>query len=113
MLEIFEEMRGTAPTEEEVRTAVDEAVNGFVFNFESPSQIVFRQMIYRADGLPPTWLEAYLDGIQRVAPEDVLDVFRREVRPGDFTILVVGNPDAFDESLESLGSVTVLDADAP
>ena len=113
MLEVLEEMRRAPPTAVEVQTAVDEAVNGFVFNFESPSQVVFRQMIYRAEKLPTNWLEAYLEGIQRVRPEDVLAVFQREVRPDDLTILVVGDPDAFDERLEGLGAVTVLDPDSP
>jgi zinc protease len=108
MLDTFEEMRRAAPTREEVQTAVDEAVNGFVFNFESPSQVVFRQMIYRSDELPPDWLEAYLRGIQRVEPADVLAVFQREVRPEDMTILIVGDRDAFDQGLETLGAVTVL-----
>jgi zinc protease len=111
ILEVLEEMRRAPPTDEEVRTTVDEAVNGFVFNFESPSQVVLRQMIYRAEGLPSDWLESYLAGIQRVRPEDVLAVFQREVRPADLTILIVGNPDAFDQPLDSLGPVTVLDPD--
>jgi zinc protease len=108
MLDTFEEMRQAAPTRNEVQTAIDEAVNGFVFNFESPSQVVFRQMIYRAEELPPDWLEAYIGGIQRVEPADVLAVFQREVRPEDMTILIVGNREAFDEALETLGAVTVL-----
>jgi predicted Zn-dependent peptidase len=108
ILEIMEEMTTAAPSADEVQTTVDEIVNGFVFNFESPSQIVSRQMVYRAEELPSNWLEAYLEGIQSVRPEDVLDVFRREVHPGQMTILVVGNPDAFDQPLETLGPVTVL-----
>jgi predicted Zn-dependent peptidase len=109
LLEVFEEMRTSPPDPEEVRAAIDEAVNGFVFNFESPTQVVFRQMLYRAEGLPPEWLEAYLAGIQGLEPSDILDVFRRELRPDDMTILVVGNPAAFDEPLEVLGPVTVID----
>jgi predicted Zn-dependent peptidase len=113
IVDVLEELRRAPPTEDEVRTTVDEAVNGFVFNFESPSQVVLRQMIYRAEGLPIDWLESYLVGIQRVRPEDVLAVFQREVRPSDLTILIVGNPAAFEQPLETLGPVTVLDPDRP
>lgn len=112
ILEIMEEMTREPPTPDEVRQAVDESVNGFVFNFDSPAQVVFRQMVYRAEELPADWLERYLAGIQGVGPEHVLDVFRRVVRPGDMTILVVGDPEGFDEPLEALGPVTVLDPDA-
>jgi predicted Zn-dependent peptidase len=113
ILEVLGDMTRSAPTDEEVQTAIDEFVNGFVFNFESPSQIVFRQMVYRAEKLPADWLESYIAGIQRVKPQDVLEVFRREVRPEDLTILIVGNPDSFDAALESLGPVTVLQLESP
>jgi len=109
MLEIAADMVREAPRRTEVETAVDEAVNGFVFNFDSPDQIVFRQMLYRADGLPTNWLEAYLAGLQAVTPEAVLDVFRSVVRPDEMTILVVGDPESFAEPLDVLGPVTILE----
>lgn len=109
ILEVFEEMRSAPPDADAVRTAVDEAVNGFVFNFESPSQIVSRQMIYRGEGLAADWLESYLEGIQDVEPDDVLELFRRELQPERMTILVVGDPERFDEPLEALGPVTILE----
>jgi zinc protease len=108
ILDIMEEMTRAAPSQDEVQTTVDEIVNGFVFNFESPAQIVSRQMVYRAEEMPADWLEAYLAGIQAVTPQEVLDVMRREVHPDQMTILVVGNPAAFDQPLETLGPVTVL-----
>lgn len=109
ILDTFAEMTREAPRSDEVRRAVDETVNGFVFNFQSPSQIVFRRMLYRAEDLPEDWLQRYLDGVQEVDPEDVLQVFREHVRPEEMTILVLGDPDGFDEPLESLGPVTVLE----
>jgi len=111
VLEVIEEMTRVAPAVDEVRRAVAETVNGFVFNFESPSEIVFRTMIYRAEEFPEDWLERYLDGIQEVRPADVLEVFREHVRPAEMTILVVGDPSAFDEPLETLGPVTVLEVE--
>jgi predicted Zn-dependent peptidase len=108
ILDIVGEMTRAAPTADEVRTTVDEIVNGFVFNFESAAQIVSRQMIYRSEELPADWLERYLAGIQAVTPQEVLDVFRKEVHPERMTILVVGNPATFDAPLETLGPVTIL-----
>ena len=88
--------------------SVDEIVNGFVFNFESPGQIVARRMALLADGLPDDWLQRYLAGIQKVSPEDIRDVFARNVRPDDMVILVLGDPTKLDEPLDSLGPVTEL-----
>jgi zinc protease len=104
------ELRDGPPTAEEVRTTVDQIVNGFVFNFESASQVVSRTMYYRALDLPDDWLERYWDGVQRVGPSDVQAVFQAHLHPEEMTILIVGDPDRMGlESLERFGPVTVLD----
>lgn len=114
ILDIMRDMEASAPTEEEVRTAVDQIVNGFVFNFETPAQIVSRRMFYLAQDLPSDWLERYLQGVQRVTPASVRTVFAQNLRPDDMTILVVGDPDRIGlEALASLGHVTVLEVDDP
>ncbi|NIP59217.1 MAG: hypothetical protein GWM92_13000, partial [Gemmatimonadetes bacterium] len=103
VLEVLEEMRREAPSRAEVRTAVDEIVNGFVFNFQDPGQVVSRRLFYLAEGLPRDWLERYLEGIQGVRPRDVHRVVSREVDPSRMTILVVGDTARFEAPLESLG----------
>jgi zinc protease len=113
MLETLGEMTETPPSEDEVDRTVDEIVNGFVFNFESPAQIVSRQMAYRASRLPDDWLERYLAGIQEVDAEDVRRVFREHVHPEQMVILVVGDPEKMDEPLAALGPVTVLEIADP
>jgi zinc protease len=108
ILEIMEGMRESPPSAQEVSTTVKDVVNGFVFNFQNPSQILARQMYYLAHGMPEEWLEIYLEGIQSVEAADVHRVFRRYLHPQEMTILIVGNPELFDESLEGLGEVTVM-----
>jgi zinc protease len=107
ILETIGQMTQEPPSAEEVALAVDQTVNGFVFNFENPSQVVSRQMLYLAQELPRDWLQQYVDGIQAVEPEDVGDVFARHVDPGDMIILVVGKPEEFDAPLEALGNVRI------
>jgi zinc protease len=107
ILEILEEAREKPPSEEEVGTAVDRIVNGFVFNFERPAQIVSRRMYGVTRDLPPDWLERYLEGIQAVTPGSVHRVYREQLRPEDMSILVVGDPARME--LEALGEVTVLE----
>lgn len=113
VLDVLEESRTDPPTGEEVGTAVDQIVNGFVFNFESPGQIVARRMGYLAQDLPADWLEQYLAGVQEVTPESVRSVFAEHLRPEAMTILVVGDPERIGwDALRSLGPVTVLEVDA-
>ena len=107
ILETMEEMRDALPEQEEVDGIVSQMVNGFVFNFQDPSQIVSRQMFYLAQGLPEDWLEEYARGIQRVDRASVRNVFRRHMHPEDMTILIVGNPEDFDLPPEVLGDVRI------
>jgi len=107
MLDIMEEMRNDPPLQEEVDRVVDQLVNGFVFNFQTPAQIVARQMVYRAEGLPADWLEQFIREVQRVQPEAVRRVFQRYVNPDEMLILILGNPDEFDFPPETLGPVQI------
>ncbi len=107
ILDIMEEMRRRKPETEEVRRAIAQTVNGFVFQFQDPAQTAAREIAHRASGLPPDWLDRYLRGIQRVTPDRVRRVMEKRVRPDEMTILVVGNPGAFDAPLDRLGPVTL------
>ncbi|HUF77264.1 MAG TPA: pitrilysin family protein [Longimicrobiales bacterium] len=112
ILATMEELTEEPPTRAELRTAVDRVVNGFVFNFEEPGQIVSRTMLYLAEDMPEDWLERYLAGIQSVEPEDVQRVLADNLRPEDMSILVVGDPERVGRAaLAELGPVTVLELD--
>ena len=107
ILDTMEEMRTSPPSKEEVDRAISQIVNGFVFNFQDPAQIVSRQMFYLAQGLPEDWLEQYIRGIQRVSPRSVQRVFRENVHPEEMIILILGDPEDFDFPPESLGEVRI------
>lgn len=114
ILETMSGLRSGPPTSEEVSTTVDQMVNGFVFNFDSPSQVVARTMYYLALDLPEDWLEIYLRGIQRVSPDDVHRVFANQLRPAEMSILIVGDSARMDlEALGRIGPVTLLPARHP
>lgn len=102
------DMRAAPPDTAEVELARENIVNGFVFGFSSPLQIVSRQVSYLADGFPADWMDRYVRGINRVEARDVHDVMLRHVRPDSLTILVVGDTARFDASLSELGPVTVI-----
>ncbi len=96
-------MREAPPAEEEVRLAVDNIANGFVFAFENAGQIVRRQMTYRLGGLPSDWLQRYLDGIQAVTPDAVHEVVRNHLDPDNFSIVIIGDTTRFDAAPSTLG----------
>ena len=105
----IERLRTEAPDAAEIRARVDEAVNGWVFNFDSPALILSRRIGFRAGELPDDWLEIFLDRIREVRPEAVRDVFRDRITPDAWVVLVVGDPERIGEGLEAFGPVTVFE----
>tara|TARA_B100000686_G_scaffold341863_1_gene419964 strand:- start:922 stop:1260 length:339 start_codon:yes stop_codon:yes gene_type:complete len=110
MLETMSILTREAPAPNEVATTVAQIVNGFVFNFESPSAIVARSMYYLAQDMPLDWLERYWAGVQEVTPESIRSVFAEHLHPSKMTILVVGDPNRIDlEQLEAFGPITTIE----
>lgn len=109
ILRVMEDLRTQPPEPEEVELAVDRVVNGFVFNFEDAGRMVSRRMAYEIQDLPGDWLERYVEGIQAVDPTDVHRVVREQLHPDSMTILVVGDTTRFDEPLDALGEVRILE----
>jgi len=112
ILDVMKKMTEEPPGADEVQTAIDEIVNGFVFNFEQAGQVVSRQMFYAVEDLPDDWLDRYVKGIQRVDSTDVQRVMRDHVDPSRMTILIVGDTSRFQVPVDSLGPVQVLDVDS-
>ncbi len=94
------------PDSQEVKLAREAIVNGFVFGFSSPVEVVARQVTYMADGFPSDWLTRYLNGIRAVDSASVADVLHRRLDPKGFSILIVGDTTAFD--MRTLGDYRVL-----
>jgi zinc protease len=111
LLETFADFRDTPPGADEVARARDEITNGYVFAFESPSQVVARGMSHRVQELPDNWLERFLEGIQEVTAEDVARAVRDHIHPDRMTILLVGDPARFEEGLGGLGPLYRLHPD--
>ncbi len=110
ILDTMAELEAGPPTREEVETAISQVVNGFVFNFETPAQVVSRTMLYLAQDLPEDWLERYWRGVQAVTPASIQRVFSEHLRPREMTILIVGDPERIGrDALAGLGPVTVLE----
>lgn len=105
LYEILEDFREMPPEPEEVALAIEQAVEGSVFAFESAGQVVARAMGDRALGLPLDWFERYLDAIQEVDAEAVHGVVRRHLDPGRMVLLLVGDAERFAPGLEAFGPV--------
>ena len=108
LLDILQDFKDSPPSSDEVQNAVEEITTGYVFAFESPPQIVARQILYRAQGLSDGWLSRYWEGLREVSSEGVAAVVTEHLDPARMTILLVGDPSRFSAGLEAFESVSEL-----
>lgn len=101
--EELEKIRTSEVTDQELQTAKDTVLNGFVFNFDKPSKTLNRLLLYEYFGYPRDFIFQYQKAIGAVTKADVLRVAREHFRLQDLTIVAVGNPAEFKTPLSALG----------
>jgi zinc protease len=101
--EELETIRTSEVSDEELQTAKDTVLNGFVFNFDRPSKTINRLMIYQYYGYPKDFIFQYQKAIAAVTKADVLRVAQKYFQPKNLTYVAVGNPKDFGTPLASLG----------
>jgi len=106
--EEFEKIRNTLPSEEELEMARESYLNNFVFQFDSPGEIVNRLMSLEYDNFPADYYQTYLDNIRAVTLEDIRRVADKYLHPDSMTVMMVADTSAFKDDLSEFGKVTYL-----
>jgi zinc protease len=101
--EEIEKIRTAEVSDEELQTAKDTVLNGFVFNFDRPSKTINRLMMYQYYGYPKDFIFQYQKAIAAVTKADVLRVAKQYFLPAKLSYVAVGNPKDFGTPLASLG----------
>ncbi len=112
--EIFAEIERiqTEPlTDEEINDARDGIVGEWVFGLETYQDFVEAVASYKIRGVELDRLNKWLGHIKDVSTDDVLEVANSYIHPEDFIIVVVGDAGELQEQLETLGEVTLLEAE--
>ncbi|MCZ6689030.1 MAG: pitrilysin family protein [Planctomycetota bacterium] len=99
--------------QDEVDVAKDAILNSFVFNFDSTSEIIGRRIDYEFYDYPTDLLEQYKRGIEAVKRDDIQRVARKYLHPDQFIVLAVGRSEDFDQPLDTLGEVSLIDIETP
>ncbi len=114
--EEIEKIRNRQISEEELAYAKESTLNSFIFNFEDPAQTLSRLMRYEYYGYPEDFIFRYREGIEATTVADVQRVARTYLQPEKMVTLVVGNIEAIEPALSSLGSnveITSIDVTIP
>ncbi len=112
--EELDKIRTSEVTDQELQTAKDTVLNGFVFFFDRPSRTLNRVVQYQYYGYPKDFIFQYQKAIGAVTKADVLRVAKEHFKPEELTFVAVGNPSAFGTPLSALGlPVQPLDLSIP
>jgi predicted Zn-dependent peptidase len=110
----LEKIRTAEVSDQELQSAKDTVLNGFVFNFDRPSKTINRLMSYQYYGYPKDFIFQYQKAIAAVTKADVLRVAQKYFQPKDLTYVAVGNPKEFGTPLASLGlNIQPIDLSIP
>jgi zinc protease len=90
-------------SDDELQTAKQAVVNGFVFNFEDPSAVLFRAAYYETVGYPADFLDRYQKALDGVTAASVLEAAKRKVTPDAQVVIIVGKESDFAQPLTSSG----------
>jgi zinc protease len=101
--EELERIRTSEVTDQELQTAKDTTLNGFVFRFDRPSKTLNRLVVYEYYGYPRDFIFQYQKAIAAVTKADVLRVAQKYFKPQDLTYVATGNPQEFGTPLSALG----------
>ena len=98
-------------TVEEINDARDGIVGRFVFGMETYQDFVETVASYKIRGVELDRLNRWLGLIKDVTKDEVLEIANNYIHPEDFIIVVVGDASQIQEQLETLGEVTLLEAE--
>jgi zinc protease len=107
-------IRTAEVTAEELESAKQTVLNGFVFNFDTPAKTLNRLFTYRYYGYPDDFIFRYQKAVAAVTRADVLRVAKQYLDPAKFVIVACGNPKDFGTPLSALGApVSEIDLTIP
>jgi len=113
--EEISKIRNLEVTDAELATAKNVILNSFVFTVDRPSKTLNRMVTYEYQGYPADHLARYKSAIEKVTKADIKRVAAQYLKPENFTYVVAGNPEKFDDkTLKSLGlPVKAIDLTIP
>ena len=111
----MERLVADGPTEQEVASTRDFAAGVFGLQIETVDQIATRLTHIVVFGLEDGYFDDYRSNIRAVTVEETAAALRRNIRPAEVQVVVVGDADEISEPLEALqlGPVDIVRAEQP
>lgn len=116
MLAEVQQVRTAPITPAELTRAKDSVLNAFIFNFQTPEQVLARLMRYEYYGYPSDFIFRYRQAVENTTASDILKAAQTHLQPEKMITLVVGNASDINPSLDTIapqGKVTPIDITIP
>ncbi|MBD2461170.1 insulinase family protein [Oscillatoria sp. FACHB-1407] len=108
----IEKIRTSPISDIELARAKDAVLNAFIFNFQTPAQVLSRLIRYEYFGYPSDFIFRYRREIENTTTADILEAAQTYLQPDQIVTLVVGNSAAINPPLSSLApGVEVIPVD--
>jgi zinc protease len=102
-LKEFNGLRGEIPVKpEELNDAKDYLTRGFPSEFETISQIAQRLETLVEYKLPDDYFNTMIPKLTAVTADDVLAVAKKYIHPNTLTVIIVGDREKIEKSLQEL-----------
>lgn len=88
--EVLADFIATGPTQDELKSARDNLINGFGLRLDSNGKILDWVSMVGFYGLPLDWLDTYPQRVAEVTTEDIREAFARRVKPQHMVVVVAG-----------------------
>jgi predicted Zn-dependent peptidase len=108
MLDIIADVKANGITAEELEIAKESIINSYVFDYDSPGELVRAYANLELMGFPPDQLQQNLAGLKAVTLEDCNRVAAEYLDLDNIVMVVAGNKEMFDKPLETFGPVTAV-----
>ena len=92
---LLDQMRKAEPSRAEVELNVRSVAASFIFQFESPGEIVSRRASQEFFGYPEDFDRTYLSKLRAITPQEVRAVAEERMRTEDFLVIVAGDETAY------------------
>ena len=83
--------------------------NSAVFRYASMRDVARRSALVHFLGVDPDYYDHQMEIVQSLTVDELLATAQRHLRPAESVIMVVGNANSFDRSLEEFGTVVEIE----
>jgi zinc protease len=92
---ILQQARDKTPDAKELERTKRSMINSFIFEYQSPRQIVGQQMMLEYNKLPEDFLATYCAVIEQLTVRDLQRVGADHLRPDNMTVLILGTAEGY------------------